>query len=36
MVLLSVGVNQCQIEFGGGIIAMFIEGPQNTRFQSLK
>lgn len=32
MVLLLVSVNRCRMEFGGGITAMFIEGPQETRF----
>ena len=34
MVLLLVGTKQSQMEFAGGSISIFIEGPRKTRFQS--
>lgn len=34
MVLLLVDMKQCQMEFGGDYIVMFIEDPLETRFQS--
>lgn len=33
MVVMLVDVKQCQMEFGGGDTAIFIEYPRTNRFQ---